>query len=120
MFLNKTSNEGYDLSVFFNLYCNTKKTVNDAVEMEAILKEELALRFPVTVHIDPASIEVRGKCPKFVVQSCYSPSLFNVSAWVFISSSAFDPRRRRIRGQACGSWVGVGESKRSSGGKRFV
>nr|CAG4636784.1 EOG090X019S [Ceriodaphnia reticulata]SVE72775.1 EOG090X019S [Ceriodaphnia reticulata] len=56
-------NEGYDLSVFFNLYCNTKKTANDAVEMESILRDELALRFPVTVHIDPASIEVRARAP---------------------------------------------------------
>jgi hypothetical protein len=54
------SNEDYDLSVFFNLYCTTKKTPTDALEMESILREELAMRFPVTVHIDPSSVEVRG------------------------------------------------------------
>nr|CAG4646820.1 EOG090X019S [Megafenestra aurita]SVE92229.1 EOG090X019S [Megafenestra aurita] len=52
-------NEGYDLSVFFNLYFNTKKSTNDAIEMEAILREELGLSFPLSVVIDPASIEVR-------------------------------------------------------------
>jgi hypothetical protein len=55
------SNEDYDLSVFFNLYCNTKKTPNDALEMESILREDLAGRFPINVHIDPSSIEVRGR-----------------------------------------------------------
>lgn len=29
--------------------------------MEAILREELGLSFPLSVVIDPASIEVRGK-----------------------------------------------------------
>jgi hypothetical protein len=42
------------------LYCTTKKTPTDALEMESILREELAMRFPVTVHIDPSSVEVRG------------------------------------------------------------
>nr|CAG4639795.1 EOG090X019S [Daphnia pulex]SVE84709.1 EOG090X019S [Daphnia pulex] len=54
-------NEDYDLSVFFNLYCTTKKTPTDALEMESILREELAMRFPVTVHIDPSSVEVRAR-----------------------------------------------------------
>lgn len=54
-------NEGYDLSVFFNLFYNTKKSGNDALEMENILKDVLAMKFPETVLIDPASIEVTGK-----------------------------------------------------------
>nr|SVE73394.1 EOG090X019S [Daphnia atkinsoni] len=54
-------NEDYDLSVFFNVYCATKKTANDALEMESILREELAGKFPVNVHIDPSSVEVKAR-----------------------------------------------------------
>ena len=63
----KSRNEGYDLSVFFNLYCVTKKSNNDALEMETILKEELFERFPQTVLVDPASIEVRGTVRFFAI-----------------------------------------------------
>nr|SVE74962.1 EOG090X019S [Daphnia dolichocephala] len=57
-------NEDYDISVFFNLYCTTKKTANDAVEMESVLREELAGKFPVNVHIDPSSVEVKARTVK--------------------------------------------------------
>lgn len=64
-------NEDYDLSVFFNLYCVTKKTANDASEMESILREELAGKFPVNVHIDPSSVEVKGKIYKLFLHGSF-------------------------------------------------
>ncbi len=54
--------EGHDLSVFFNLYCWTKKSLNsDAIELETLLKNGLSDELPSGVSVDHHSIEVRGK-----------------------------------------------------------
>nr|SVE74023.1 EOG090X019S [Daphnia barbata] len=67
-------NEDYDLSVFFNLYCTTKKSANDAAEMESILREELAGKLPVNVHIDPSSVEVKVSQIEYLARTVKMPN----------------------------------------------
>ena len=51
------------IAVFFNVYCWTNKTINDATEMEEILKEYLAPEF--SSLIDTSSIAMKGMSLKY-------------------------------------------------------
>nr|CAG4641467.1 EOG090X019S [Eurycercus lamellatus] len=53
--------QGEDLSVLFNLYCWTKKSANDASDLESILKERLATEFPPAILVDHDSIEIKAR-----------------------------------------------------------
>ena len=60
--------EGYDLSVYFNLYCWTKRSSSDAADLEAVLRDHLAGQLQSAV-VDPTSIEVRARSAVIVKSS---------------------------------------------------
>lgn len=87
--------KGKDLLLYFNLYCWTKKTVNDAQVMEMILKEEFTGHSGESsdpknsssdslqnIIVDFASIEVKG-----ALQTVMKYKLHKITLLIMILSS---------------------------------